>query len=83
MNSILFQEHKVVSADLNENDGTISIVRQYPSNMAFGNGSPVPDRVEKEVYGVVDGCIALIKKVEGSHQPAYVVPESISFAKGE
>ena len=71
--------HKVVDAYLNEIDGTIVIVRQYPSNMCYANGVTVPDRVTKETYGVVDGKIALIQMQEGKHKPAYIVPESVEF----
>ena len=73
--------HKVVDAYLNEIDGTIVIVRQYPSNMAYANGVAVPDRVTKETYGIVDGRIGLIQTQEGTHKPSYIVPESVEYPK--
>ena len=73
--------HKIVKSYLNEMDGTIVIVRQYPSKMAFGNGEAVPDRVVKETYGIVDGRIGLIQTQEGKHKPAYIVPESVEYPK--
>lgn len=71
--------HKIVKSYLNEMDGTIVIVRQYPSNMAYTNGTVVPDRVVKETYGIVDGRIGLIQTQEGVHKPSYIVPESVEF----
>lgn len=75
----IFITSQVVRAGLNTDTGNLEIVRRYPSNMAYGNGTPVPDRVEKEVYGVVDGKIALIQTVQGKHEPAYCVEEKFSF----
>ena len=77
-NSVLYTPHKILSVQLKE-DGTLAVVRQYPSNMAYGNGMPCPDRVEKEIYGVVDGKIALIETKAGKHTPAYVVQEQVTF----
>lgn len=75
----IHQPHKVVDAYHNQIDGTIVIVRQYPSNLRYANGAAAPDRVTKETYGVVDGKITLIQMQEGKHKPAYVVPESVEF----
>ena len=79
MEAFIRQPHKIVDAYHNLMDGTIVIVRQFPSNTVYGNGNPVPDRVEKETYGVVDGKIALIRKQDGVHKPGYYVPESVEF----
>ena len=79
MQAVILTQHKIVDAYHNLMDGTIVIVRQYPSNTVYGNGNPVPDRVEKETYGVVDGKIALIRKQDGVHKPGYYVPESVEF----
>ncbi len=75
----VFITSQVVRAGLNTSTGNLEIVRRYPSNMAYGNGTPVPDRVEKEVYGVVDGKITLIQTIQGKHEPAYRVEERITF----
>lgn len=72
-------QRKVADAYLNEMDGTIVIVRQYPSNMCYANGVSVPDRVVKETYGIVNGRIGLIQTQEGVHKPSYIVPESVEF----
>ena len=56
-----------------------NVARKYPSNMVYGNGQPVHDRVEKEVYGVVDGKIVLIETKTGKHTPAYMVKETVTF----
>lgn len=69
---------KVVSATCRP-DGTLEIVRQKPSNIAYGNGRRAPDTVWKEIYGAQDGKIVLINKISGRHTPAAWVPESITF----
>lgn len=74
----IFEPHKIVRAHICAN-GKLEIVRQYPSNMALGNGTPCPDRVVKEIYGVVDGRIVLTDTVEGNHIPARLEPERIEF----
>lgn len=79
MQAVIHTPHKVVDAYLNEMDGAIVIVRQYPSNMAYANGVSVPDRVVKETYGIVNGRIGLIQTQEGVHKPSYIVPESVEF----
>jgi hypothetical protein len=68
----IFQPHTILSAHLTGDGDRLNIVRKYPSNMAYGNGQHVPDRVEKEVYGVVDGKT-------GKHTPAYMVKETVTF----
>jgi hypothetical protein len=75
----IFQPHTILSAHLTGDGERLNIVRKYPSNMTYGNGQPVPDRVEKEVYGVVDGKIVLIETKTGKHTPAYMVKETVTF----
>lgn len=71
--------HKILSAFLDEASNTLTVVRQFPSNAAYCSGAPVPDRVTKEVYGVVDGRLELLRTVVGEHRPARVVPETVEF----
>ena len=70
----IFQPHTILSAHLTGDGERLNIVRKYPSNMVYGNGQPVPDRVEKEVYGVVDGKI-----VENLH----IVTAKATLAKAD
>jgi hypothetical protein len=74
----IHEPHRIVKAQIGP-DGQLEVVRQYPSNMAYGNGLPFPDKVVKEIYGVVDGRIALINTVEGKHIPPQLMPERIEF----
>lgn len=62
-------------------DGTLEIVRQYPSNMMLASypPRPAPDRVVKEIFGVKDDKIVLLRTVEGKHFPAKQMPERIEF----
>lgn len=66
-------------------EGTIEIIYQNPSNSMFLTypSSPAPDHVWKEIYGVVDGKIQLIKTIPGKHEPAYQVREKIIFEDKE
>lgn len=61
--------------------GTLEVIRQYPSNSSYMTNPPmpVPDRVEKAIYGVVDGKIALVEVKVGRHEPAYTVREKVTF----
>lgn len=72
--------HVVRSVCLTES-GTLEVIRQYPSNSSYMTNPPmpVPDRVEKEIYGVVDGKIVLIETKTGKHTPAYMVKETVTF----
>ena len=42
-----------------------------------------PDSVWKDVYGVLNGAIVLLRTVTGSHRPSEVVPEVIAFEEGD
>lgn len=71
------KDAKIISADLVDN--SIEIIRRYPSNMCYASGKPIPDKVIKEIYTVVDGKIALTNEITGKLKPSYVVPDTISF----
>jgi hypothetical protein len=72
---------RVVSRALVQLGGVqcLEIVMFYPSLMAYGNGQSVPGRVEKEIYGIRDGELALLSIVKGTHIPAHSVPEQFTF----
>ena len=53
-----------------------SILTSYPAQAA-------PDLVWKEIYGVVDGKIKLVKTIKGEHQPGRFVEERITFPEEE
>lgn len=73
-----YMPHKIVSASVTT-DGELHIVRKYPSNMSYCNGTPVPDRVVKEVYRCEGGKIVLAETVVGTHHPAKRIEERIEF----
>lgn len=77
----IFEQHKIVSVKLTD-AGELEVVRQYPSNISYGNGQRAPDRVVKEIFKAVDGKIAFSASVLGKHTPAYMVAEQIEF-KGQ
>lgn len=51
------------------------IIRRLRSNISLGNGQALPDTLVREVYGVRDGKITLIKKSNGRVIP----PSSETF----
>lgn len=72
---------QVVSFLFDEKQQIIEVVFRQPSNMIHPSNppKPVPDTIWREVYGVVDGRIEIIRKDKGRHVPAHHVNESISF----
>ncbi len=62
-------------------ESTFEVVYRQPSNMVYPTNPPqsAPDKVWKEVYGVVDGKITLLETIQGQHTPASVVEETITF----
>lgn len=70
----------ILSTKLTKNN-TLEVVKKTPSNLMYASNPPrpAPDRVFKEVYGVVEGKIKLLETIEGIHQPAYQVEEKIIF----
>ena len=75
-----YQDNSIVSAVLNQEENTIAITRRTPSNSMYACNppKPVPDKITKEVYGVVDGKIVQIGTSKGEHVPGYFVPEKIN-----
>lgn len=69
--SVLFDEERNV----------IEVVNRKPSNMIYAVNPPrpSPDKVWKNIYGVVDGKIKLIEQKEGRHITAKLEPEKIVF----
>lgn len=63
----------IVSAD--QVGDNVVIVRRLRSNISFGNGQAMPDTLVREVYGVKEGKLALIKKSNGRVIP----PSSETF----
>ena len=57
----------------------IEIIYQESSIWVYCNGQSPPDKVWKEIYGVVDGKITPIKTAYGKHIPSRIVDESIDW----
>ncbi len=72
-------ETEIVSAELV--NGQLHVVIKQPSNAMYAcyPARPVPDVVWKDVYGVVDGMVALVDVIKGKHTPACSVSEQIEF----
>jgi hypothetical protein len=72
---------KITSVTLNEKTNTLEVIKRQSPDFVYGNGLVPPDAVWKEIYGVADGKITLIEKIQGKHIPAEKVPEQIIFEK--
>ena len=76
--TMFHRQHRIVSVTLT--DEGMEVVRQYPSQIMYGNGKATPDDITKEIYKVnAMGKITLFTTIHGKHTPAYVVPEKIEF----
>ena len=76
----------IKAVELNDSNNTLSVVRIVDTgaiNAVYTPGfqQPTNKRIFKDIYGVVDGQIKLIKTIEGSVQPSQFIPESFSFPK--
>jgi hypothetical protein len=62
-------------------DDYVEISYREPSNSQFQTWppQPVPDKIWKEIYRVVDGKIKLAKTINGRHTPSCTVNESFSY----
>lgn len=60
-------------------DGKIEVIRRIKSNSVYGNGTPVPDGIYKDIYGVKDGELFLLETIKGKHIPTKVIHESFEF----
>lgn len=73
---------EIISAVLYEKKNQFEIIKTIHSNASYtsSNGSTsVPDKVWKEIYGVINGKLILIKSIEGIHIPARHTEERYEF----
>ena len=77
----LISNEIIVSFKLIEENNTIEVVKRIPSNMMYACNPPrpAPDTIFKEVYGILDGKIQRIQKIDGKHIPASFNNEQIVF----
>lgn len=63
-------EDAVIESVLLTTDNTIEVVVRYPSNEVLDSHPPkhVPDQYVKQIYGVVDGKIELVKQIKGKYK---------------
>ena len=71
----------IESCDLVENETKLEIVFRKPSNSMYACNPPrpVPDKVWKQVFGVLNDKIVLLEEIKGKHIPSHLVEESIEF----
>ncbi len=74
-------EKEVESFHFDEQLQKIEVVFRQKSSMVYCTfpTKPVPDRVWKEIYGISNGRIALLKVIPGKHTPERLESESITF----
>lgn len=71
----------VISVDYRMDKNTIEIVHREKSNSMYACSPPrpVPDKIEKVIYGVIDGKIVEIKRIKGQHIPSHFIEEKFEF----
>ncbi len=70
---------KIVSVELNPVTNCLEVVKRKCSNAVYLSNQPVPDTITKEIWGVGNNELQLIKIIQGVHEPSYVVEERIIF----
>lgn len=70
-----FLTHQATIVSAGQVGDNVVIVRRLHSNISLGNGQALPDTLVREVYGVRDGKLTLIKKSNGRVIP----PSSETF----
>ena len=72
-------QEEIISVDLKDNQ--LIVVKKIESMATYMSNppNPIPDEVWKEVYGVVDGKIKLIKRINGRHIPRRFIEETYKF----
>lgn len=72
---------EVVSFKFDETMQRIEVVFRQKSNANYAciGAGAVPDTISKEIYGISNGRIALLKVIRGTHTPERFEPESITF----
>ena len=72
---------KTESFRFNQQKNEIEVVFRQPSNMTLTSNpsKPAPDKVWKEVYGIVDGKLKMLRKIMGTHTPQRFEPEQFKF----
>jgi hypothetical protein len=72
---------QVDSFRFDEEAGTIEVVKRVASKMVYASNPPqsAPDKVWKEIYGIKDGKLAMLKTIEGKHIPRSINHEQIIF----
>ncbi len=63
------------------NGTSFEVVYREPSNrmLLCNPPRPVPDRVWKEIWGIVDGRLQKLNTIEGKVVAGEVIPERIEF----
>lgn len=74
-------EQQVISFEFFEDRQQIEVVRKKPHNSILAVYCPngCPDTIWKEIYGIVEGKLVLIERINGTHIPAHFVQEQYKF----
>ena len=78
--SIPFGEPDII-VSVTVTESRIEIVKRAPSNMTYACNPPrpAPDKVWKVIYEVVNGRLEWQTLEIGTHVPAHMVPETITW----
>lgn len=77
----LLGDQEIMSFEFDDKAQTITVVFRKRNNeiLTVNPPRPAPDKIWKEIYGIKEGKLALLSKLEGKHTPAYSVDEKIEF----
>ena len=72
---------QILRFDFCEASQTITVIKRLPSMgiLASNPPRPQPDTIWREVYGIKDGQLQLLKSEQGEHIPAHQVAEQFNF----
>jgi hypothetical protein len=68
---------RVIGAEVR--DDRVTITYRKPSNMVFGDGSPVPDSVWRKTWVVQGGSLARTETETAHVRPAHSVAERVEW----
>lgn len=71
----------IISVNLINGGDTLQVIKRHPNNVMYTSNPtiPVPDKLTKEIYSVVDAKIVLTKTIEGKVTPQQIIPERFEF----
>lgn len=77
--NIFYGTREITNFNFNVKEQNIEVTFRKTNHLSYPNGQQHPDKVWKEIYGIKDNKLLLLKTIEGKHTPGYYVEETIEF----